>query len=133
MFAIELNNGYAHHELAGCYIRLGKWDEAIESYTNAEYCFDDNDVKIKIKAAKKSLIVIKLLLKKDYQKALDEANSIPEIDEQSILLKKSSIGKCQYYLGNYDKALKYLLPYADADLTDTSTVDNRMYFTICKT
>lgn len=131
VFAIELNNGSAHYELAGCYIRLGKFDEAIESYTHAEYCSDNNDARVKINALKKSLIVQKLLVEKDYQAALDEANSIPEIDEQSIFMKKSSIGKCRNYLGNYDEALKYLLPYADADLTDTSTVDNIMRSNVC--
>lgn len=114
----------AYAIIAECYSNSKKCDEALEYYTKAENCSDDDDEKIKLNIAKKITIIAKLWLVKNYQAALTEANSMPEENDLLKFVKKSFTGICHFYLENYDEALNCLLPYVDADWIDSATEDN---------
>lgn len=114
----------AYIELANCYIQLKKFDEALVYYEKLEDITDDENEKIEINILKKVTVFQKLLLKKDYLAALNEVNSIPERNDESILLKKVFSGICYFYLERYDEALDCMLPYVDAEWIDSATEDN---------
>ncbi len=116
----------AYTELADCYTQLKEFDEALEYYTKAENCSEDDEEKFKLNIAKKITIIVKLWSIKDYQAALTEANSMSEENDILKFLKKAFTGICHFYLENYDEALNCLMPYVDADWIDSDTEDNSM-------
>lgn len=105
--------------LAEHYIDLNNFDEASKYYNEAANLSEDESEKISIILKKHILINTEIISKKDYQATLDAANSIPETNDALICLKKLFIGKSLFYLGRYDEVLSNLLPYVDADWTDS--------------
>ncbi len=112
------NSVTAYANIAECYYSSKKYDEALEYYTKADNCSEDDEEKITINLMKKLIIIDKLWLIKDYQAALTEANSMSEENDHLRFVKKAITGTCHFYLENYDEALNYLLPYVDADWLD---------------
>lgn len=120
MIDLTPNDTTPYLNIAECYLRLNLFDEAVKWYEKAEKCIDNETEKNYILIRRYTRIFDELLVKKDYQTAFDEANSIPEKNNVFICLKKVYIGICYYYLENYDEALNNLLPYIDSGWIDSA-------------
>ncbi len=105
-------------DIADCYLQLDMLDDALKCFAKAEYYSDNENERIRIISSKYSMIIGRHITNKDYKAALNKANLIPETNDVMICWKKIHIGMVNFYLENYDEALKYLLPYADTDITD---------------
>ncbi len=114
----------AYVNLVDCYTNLKKFDDALKYCAEAENITDNDEEKNAIDSMKHFIIFCKFLINKDYQGALNEANLVPETNDELIGVKKVITGSCHFYLENYDEALNYLMPYVDADWLDSGTEDN---------
>lgn len=120
MINLTPNDTTPYLNIAECYLRLNLFDEAVKWYEKAENCIDDETEKNYILIRRYARIFNELLVKKDYQTALDEANSITEKNSVFICLKKVYVGIGHYCLENYDEALNNLLPYTDSGWIDSA-------------
>lgn len=121
--AVEIipDNTGLYVELAWTCLQTQMFDDAIKYYEEAIKYAEDEISKNTYYFIKKITYFQKLIHNREYQAALNEANSIPEINDSIIAIKTTLKGVSLFYLEKYDEALNCLLPNVEDDLIDTIT------------
>lgn len=106
-------------DFANCYAELNKFDDASKYWAEAEKLAENEHEKTEIICLKYTKFFYKVIEKRDHQAELDYAKTIPEDNIALKCAKEFFIGRTHFYLGNYDEALKTLLPYIESDWLDS--------------